>query len=271
MKFYCDVTVSSTPSKSRRSNVGFLMGTLKFFFVPCSWQDGKTSLFSRCAYCKITPIVSMSFVFVNPRVSYSPDLLVPRVSSSYGSFRPADLLILQVFSSRGSSYSAGLLTPRVFSSYGYSYPQGLLILRVFSSHESSHSTGLLIPRIFSSNGSSHRRGLLILRVFSSKGSSHSTGLSSHRSSYPRIFSFYWSTYPTDLLFQRVFSSYGYSYLRGLLILRVFSTCGSYLIMQETLWYFSELWSPLKRLNFKRTVTLPLTFSPRFRRFAYLNL
>ena len=217
MKFYCDVTVSSTPSKSRRSNVWFLMGTLKFFFVPCSWQDGKTSLFSRCAYCKITPIVSISFVFVNPRVSYS-----------------------RIFSSRGSPHPTGLLIPRVFLFSGSSHPTGLLILRVFSSHESSHSTGLLIPRIFSSNESSHRRGLLILRVFSSKGSSHPTGLSSHRSSHPRIFSFYGSSYPTDLHFQRVFSSYGYSYIRGLLILRVFSTCGSYLIMQETLWYFSEL-------------------------------
>ena len=195
MKFYCDVTVSSTPSKSRRSNVRFLIGTLKFFFVPCSWQDGKTSLFSRCAYCKITPIVSMSFVFVNPRVFLFP-----------GSSRPAGLLILRVFSSRGSS----------------------------------HSASLLIPRVFLFSGSSHPTGLLILRVFLSKGSSRPTGLSSHRSSHPRIFSFYGSSYPTDLHFQRVFSSYGYSYLRGLLILRVFSTCGSYLIMQETLWYFSEL-------------------------------
>ena len=154
MKFYCDVTVSSTPSKSRRSNVGFLMGTLKFFFVPCSWQDGKTSLFSRCAYCKITPIVSM-FVFVNPRVFLFP-----------GSSRPAGLLILRVFSSRGSSHPTGLHIEGVFSSYGYSHPKGLLILRVSHPtdlliHGSSHSTGLLIPRIFSSNGSSHPMGILI--------------------------------------------------------------------------------------------------------------
>ena len=183
MKFYCDVTVSSTPSKSRRSNVGFLMGTLKFFFVPCSWQDGKTSLFSRCAYCKITPIVSM-FVFVNPRVFLFP-----------GSSRPAGLLILRVFSSRGSSHSASLLIPRIFLFSGSSHPTGLLILRVFLSSGSPHPTGLLIPWIFSFNGSSYPADLLIQRVFTSKGSSHLTGI----------------------LIQRVFSSNGSSHPMGILI------------------------------------------------------
>ena len=173
MKFYCDVTVSSTPSKSRRSDVRFLMGTLKFFFVPCSWQDGKTSIFSRCANCKIALIVSMSFVFVNPRVFLFR-----------GSSRSVGLLILRVFFSRGSSHSASLLIPRVFLFSGSSHPTGIPILRVSSSYGSSHPMNLLIQRVFLSRGSSHPTGLHIEGVFSSYGYSHPKDLLILRVSHP---------------------------------------------------------------------------------------